>query len=375
MIKKVYLDTDVVQMARERIIRIFDNGVRVRLSTSGGKDSIVLTHIIYQLVLEGKINPEQLEVAFVDEEAMFDEVIEIVEIWRRRFMELGVEFKWFAMEFKHFNCLNSLESDESFITWDRHKKDVWVRKKPRWAITSHPLHLPRKDTYQEFFDRYDRANGNITIMGMRVAESLHRMQNIAKQKRALTGDFKSSPIYDMEDTDVWMYIKRYNLEYPDVYENLWRLGTSLRNLRISQFFSIDTARVLIKLNEMYPDLMKRVERREPNAYLIALYWDTDMFGGRRTKEKKKKEAELKDGRTYEQMFYEVMNNPHMLATDRQREDIPKYRNLMLLFGEWTTENIYKRMYEALTVGDPKGRSFRAIQLTLAKERTKGDVFR
>lgn len=84
---------------------------------------------------------------------------------------------------------------------------------------------------------------------------------------------------------------------------------------------------------------------------------------------------MKDGRTYEQMFYEVMNNPHMLATDRQREDIPKYRNLMLLFGEWTTENIYKRMYEALTVGDPKGRSFRAIQLTLAKERTKGDVFR
>lgn len=29
--------------------------------------------------------------------------------------------------------------------------------------------------------------------------------------------------------------------------------------------------------EFYPDLYERVIRREPNADLVMLYWDTDMF--------------------------------------------------------------------------------------------------
>lgn len=32
------------------------------------------------------------------------------------------------------------------------------------------------------------------------------------------------------------------------------------------------------MNEYYPDLMERIIRREPNAYLAALYWDSEMFG-------------------------------------------------------------------------------------------------
>ena len=49
-------------------------------------------------------------------------------------------------------------------------------------------------------------------------------------------------------------------------------------MRVSQFFSIDTARSLVKLNEYYPDLMERIIRREPNSYLAALHWNSEMFG-------------------------------------------------------------------------------------------------
>lgn len=58
---------------------------------------------------------------------------------------------------------------------------------------------------------------------------------------------------------------------PDIYLYLWQAGTRKGQLRVSQFFSVDTARSLVKMNEYYPDLMERVTRREPNAYLAALY--------------------------------------------------------------------------------------------------------
>ena len=75
-----------MQAARQRIINAFSNGTKVYLSCSGGKDSIVMMDITYKLILEGKINPAQLEAIFIDEESMYDDVIDIVKIWRKRFL-------------------------------------------------------------------------------------------------------------------------------------------------------------------------------------------------------------------------------------------------------------------------------------------------
>ena len=58
MLVKRYLEEDVVTMAKKRIVSLFESGVDVSLSFSGGKDSIVLADIVYKLILRGKINPE-----------------------------------------------------------------------------------------------------------------------------------------------------------------------------------------------------------------------------------------------------------------------------------------------------------------------------
>ncbi len=51
------------------------------------------------------------------------------------------------------------------------------------------------------------------------------------------------------------------------------------------------------MNEYYPDLMEKIVRREPNAYLAALYWDSEMFGRstntRKQNEKGKAEKDYK----------------------------------------------------------------------------------
>ena len=69
---------NVLEASKMRIKNVFSNGVPVNLSTSGGKDSIVLCSLIYDLIVEGEIDPKLLTVNFVDEEAVYDCVADFV---------------------------------------------------------------------------------------------------------------------------------------------------------------------------------------------------------------------------------------------------------------------------------------------------------
>lgn len=70
-VRRCISDIDVVTAAQRRIINVFNNGLPVYMSFSGGKDSLVLSHLVLQLIQQGKINPAQLIVQFIDEEAIF----------------------------------------------------------------------------------------------------------------------------------------------------------------------------------------------------------------------------------------------------------------------------------------------------------------
>lgn len=233
---------------------------------------------------------KQLTVQFIDEEAIFPCMEDMTKKWRRIFMMMGAKFEWYCVEVKHFNCFNALSNDETFICWDSTKQDVWVRQPPPFSIRNHKLLKPRVDAYQDFLPRV--CTSGITLVGIRTAESLQRLQNIAsmtKAGRTMTNKRQVFPIYDWTNNDVWLFLKREHVDIPEIYLYLWQSGSSKQQLRVSQFFSVDTARSLVKMNEYYTDLMERIIRREPNAYLAALYWDSEMFGrstkGRRQMEK------------------------------------------------------------------------------------------
>jgi predicted phosphoadenosine phosphosulfate sulfurtransferase len=365
MIKKIELEIDVVQAARERVKNIFSSGLKINLSFSGGKDSLVLADVVYKLAASGEIDKKLLTVLFLDEEAIYDETVEIVKKWRKKWMQIGVKFDWYCIEVKNFNCLNSLVDQETYISWDRNKKDSWIRPMPEFAITNHPLLIPVKDNYQTFFSRLDKENGSVTMIGNRAAESLQRMKNMAHQKSALAAGARLSPVYDWKDTDVWLYIKQNNIEIPGVYENLYRIGTKKNGLRMTQFFSIDSVRALVGLNEIYPELMKRVSKREPNAYLVSLYWDSEMFH-RSTATRRKLEGKLEEEVDYRNKFISLIKNPKMLTTENQRTLAVKYKTMMVKFGFVIDNKIYKKMYEAILTGDPKFRTFRAIFISVVQ---------
>ncbi len=359
-IKRCLASIDVVEAAKIRIRNVFRNGLPVYMSFSGGKDSLCLSQLVMNLIQAGEINPAQLTVQFIDEEAIFPCMEEKVREWRKKFMLVGAKFEWFCLEVKHYNCFNELSNDETFICWDRYKKDAWIRQAPSFAIRNHPLLKSRIDAYQDFLPRA-YADG-ITITGIRAAESVQRLQSIAtvtQSGKGLTKRNQIFPIYDWKDKDIWLYLYNEKIDIPDIYLYLWQSGSSRRQLRVSQFFSIDTAKSLVKMNEYYPDLMERIVRREPNAYLAALYWDSEMFGrsttARKQNEKGKAEKDYKAALL--KLFSDMDGN---YQTKHKRYVAERYRNFFISVSAIVDNKDCKAIYEGLISGDPKLRSYRAL---------------
>lgn len=347
---------NVVEAARIRVKNIFNkNNVPVYLAFSGGKDSLALAQVIYSLIQEGEIDASKLTVQFIDEEGIFPCVEKTVKEWRQKFLLAGAKFDWYCIEVLHFNCLNMLEAEETFICWDSEKKDRWIREMPKFAITDHPLLRKRKENYQTFVTRISK--GAITLIGNRVAESMQRLFNVA-DKRTQT---KLYPIYDWSDADVWKYLQDEGVKTPEVYEHLWRLGVPRSRLRVSQFFSNDTVGVLVRMNEFYPDLMKRVTRREPNAYLVAMYWDSEMFGRSTAKRRKAENNSDAPEEDYEALLREMFRDiPKHFTTPNAQKVAAEYKKVYIRTHGIATKKHYKKMYEALLAGDPKKRTLRGI---------------
>ena len=200
------------------------------------------------------------------------------------------------------------------------------------------------------------------MTGVRSAESIQRLQYMARMNLGaggITGRRQMYPIYDWTTNDVWLYLKNEQVEIPKIYFYLWQSGTPRNQLRVSQFFSIDTAKSLVQMNEYYPGLMERIIRREPNAYLAALYWDSEMFGRRSNARRKAEGDEIK--KDYKALLTAMFADmPRYFNTPHKMKIAKAYRGLFIKIGLFATDQDYRKMYEALVKGDPKMRSFRAL---------------
>ncbi len=361
MIKKQYSNVDVVTMAKTRIKNIFKTASRIELSVSGGKDSICLNDLIFKLCQNGEIDKSKLTVDFIDEEAIYPCVEKQVKSIRLQWLSIGVPFNWWCIQVKHYNCLNQLANDESFICWDETKKDVWIRQKPKFAITNDPLLDERHDTYQKFMAKKNK--NCVSLIGVRASESIQRSMNLASR----TSQEKMFPIYDWTDKDVWMYIRDNNLEFPDAYKFMYQVGIPINRLRISQFFSIDTIRSLVNMCEFYPGLFDKICKREPNAYMAMLYYDTELF----RRQKKNKQAKKDEEVDYKEKFFGMMKEEWRFDNKSMQYVKKRINRILIKYGPFLNQKHYKELCNIVIGGDPKGRSIRALDLRLYMDVAKG----
>lgn len=351
------LNINVVEAAERRILETFNNHKLVSMSFSGGKDSLCMSDMVIKTMRKYGISFNRLVVIFFDEEAIYPDIEETVMEWRSRFMSLGAKFYWFCLPIKHFNCCNRLENDESFICWEPGKEDVWVRPMPKFAIRNH-RDFRLGMTYQVFAVKLFADIPQ--MVGLRVAESIQRRQAIA----AMTKSKFIYPIYDWSNNDVWLYLKMNNIQVPVSYIYLYKVGVPLNRLRISQFFSVDTIKSLPKVLEFYPDLYQRVLRREPNADLVMLYWDTDMFrsSGQDSKFDRKEARDYKSELAAE--IKRAAKSPDLY---------PGYEVAKKLYSRMrdnSSQATCMKVLQILIAGDPKNRTYRTVLGDIVKDNIK-----
>lgn len=355
-VKKVYGTQNVLEAARQRIKNIFANGLPVYLSFSCGKDSLCLSHLTYDLILRGEISAKQLTVIFIDEEGLYKSMLEAAYRWREKFLRVGAKFEWYCLEVKQVCLIDNLSATESWITWEKSKRDVWMREPPPFAITEHPLvPYPGYCNYQTFCE--NRTVDGIQMIGMRAAESVQRAKAIAFIKKERHNLY---PIYDWHDSDVWLYIKENNLEFPDIYIRLYEAGVSKNRLRLCNFFGDSSIAGLKWVAETEPELWAKIERRYPNAYLVLLYWDSEMFK-RQSRQRSIMENDF-EPQDYKAKLYDLLfiNTQNYTIPPDTFKLLKNWRRMIIDVGAYMSPKLYKTSYEAILSGDPKARTFRAV---------------
>lgn len=362
---KVYLNMNVVEAARKRVIGIFSNPNPIIVSFSGGKDSLCLLTIVLDLIQDGLIDKSKLTVVFFDEEAVYPEMYDTAILYRNICLQRGIKYVWYALEIMHYNVYNSLRNDISFVCFDSTKKDLWVRQPPDFAVLEDPQLLPRLELYWYFSER--KYRGYIVLIGNRENESVQRkafMTN-GKSQNGIFGKGKAYPIYDWTNDDVWLYIKTRNIPFPGIYMNLYRVGQAKNQLRVSYLFSLDAARGLNDTAVMYPGLMDAILKREPNAYLCSLYWDSEMFK-KNSKARKELEGKKDPVMVRNHVMQLLSDIPKNFDTVQQRIMPYRYRRFILKFGSFFDDKDWQACEESLTVGDLNGRVMRRMMISMMK---------
>ena len=225
---------------------------------------------------------------------------------------------------------------------------------------SHPiLKYPGEMNYQTFCKK--AFSDGLQMIGLRTAESLTRLQCVSRSdmsKISPGGSFY--PIYDWKDKDVWFYIKERGLEFPEIYMRLFEAGVQRNQLRLCAFFGDCGTQGLRWIAETDNDLWQRIERREPNAYLVLLYWDSEMF--RRSSNKRRELEKDEAPKDYKALCKDILflnTDKYTIAADTKAK-LKSWRSLFLKTYGVAQEKHYKRMYEGLLYGDPKMRVLRIL---------------
>lgn len=290
-----YLPNNVYDEAVERMAALFDEGHRIVVSFSAGKDSCCALEVT--LAAAAMTNYGPVDVVLRDEEALFPGSYEYADRVARRHGE--VVFHHFIAMQPIVNCFNR-ESPYWWIFDQDLDPEDWVRMPPGFEEAGRPALEPgtiwTPDGWTEGSkveviaekhieamvtpERFPVAEGKtiFDVLGLRVSESRGRLFGIYSsggyltQPRKLTGVRKARPIYDWSDSDVWKAIADNKWDYNDAYNILHRLGAPRHDLRIAPpTMNAAGTRVLARARQAWPRWFDKLERRCPGVKTAAQF--------------------------------------------------------------------------------------------------------
>jgi predicted phosphoadenosine phosphosulfate sulfurtransferase len=283
MSKKVELDINVLEAAKIRVSKVFDDFNRIYISFSGGKDSTVMSHLVLD---EAKKRGVKVGLLIIDLEAQYDATIfhieEMIEMYKD-----NIDLHWFCGELLLRNGVSDFEP--KWVCWDEDKKDLWVRKKPKLAsdLNQYDFYVPKMEfeelmvLFGEWYSNNELCAG---FIGIRSDESLHRYRAITSQKKDLTyKDYKwttklnknlynAYPIYDWRTEDIWVYhLKNDHLPHNKIYDLMTKAGVKFGDQRLCQPYGDDQKKGLWLYHILEPNTWYKLINRVSGVNSGALY--------------------------------------------------------------------------------------------------------
>lgn len=277
---KVFLNENVLQAAKRRINRAFDEFETVMVSTSGGKDSTVVTELAIEVARDRNRLP--LKVFWLDQECELQATVDYV---KQMMYRPEIEPWWYQIPFR---LQNATSANKTWLNvWG--EGEEWVRDKDPISKKENHYNCDRfRALMIEVIKQEFEGKSVAVLTGTRAAESPTRFLALTSNQgykdfvwhTTLSKEppqYLLHPIYDWEVSDIWKAIHDHSWAYNSHYDDLYRYGVPIRKMRVSNYFHETAVHSLFMLQETEPETYHRATQRISGLDAAAKFGAKDYF--------------------------------------------------------------------------------------------------
>lgn len=295
---KQYLDKNVYEAAQDRITYLFKEFDHILVAFSGGKDSSVCLHMIYDYAEEHGLT-EKVGIYHLDYEAQYQMTTDYVtDVFLNQFPNIKEKF-WICLPLSA-QCACSM-TGAFWIPWDKDKQEIWVREMPDNPYVINEENCPdgigfvkgmQDYTLQDKFGEwYGNTHGKTAVViGIRADESLNRFRAIASDKKVNRykdtnyiiqksgSTFNAYPIYDWSAADIWTYNGKFQKTYNKLYDLYYQAGLTIDQMRVASPFNDCAMNTLHLYKVIDPSNWGKMVGRVNGVNMAGLYGGTTAMG-------------------------------------------------------------------------------------------------
>lgn len=286
-----YMTRNVFEAGYSRLRKVYEEGHRVVVAFSAGKDSGVCLELAIMAARDTGRLP--VEAMLRDDEIYYPGTAEFA---LRSYERKEVRLHWLSSRNATANVYNR-EIPYYWVYDERLSSDKWVRQPPHfieWTTNNINLYTIINST------QFPPEPGKLlcAVVGIRAQESMKRLYTIhsIKGSRSFAPDdpqvFNIYPIYDWSDGDVWKSIADNKWDYNEAYDVLNKMGVPRAKQRIAQAAMTHIGTEVLQVAaHAWPRWFDKVSDRLPGIRQVVYYGDRVLKPQRKISE------------TWEETFY------------------------------------------------------------------------